>query len=51
MKAGIDPERRAETLDIKEFAALANAVSQGIEDEDKDNTRLANVFSKLLRFE
>ncbi|NLY71695.1 MAG: 16S rRNA (adenine(1518)-N(6)/adenine(1519)-N(6))-dimethyltransferase RsmA [Clostridiales bacterium] len=35
LKAGIDPERRAETLDIKEFAALANAVSQGIEDEDK----------------
>lgn len=34
LKACIDPKRRAETLDIKEFAALANAVSQGIKDNE-----------------
>lgn len=31
IKADIDPGRRAETLDIKEYATLSNAVLQGIE--------------------
>jgi len=34
-QSDIDPARRAETLDINEFAALANAVFRGIREREK----------------